>query len=48
LESLPFPSPMLLTLAQADGLIRRRPRAPPAPKGEPTDVILFDHLGGPF
>src|SRR5262249_43932822 len=41
-------SSMLLTLAQADGLIRRPPCAPPAPKGEPTEVIVFDHLGSPF
>jgi len=41
-------SAMLLTLANADGLIRRRPRAPPAPKGTLIDVIVFDHLGSPF
>src|SRR5215468_5463495 len=41
-------SAMLLTLANADGLIRRLPHAPPAPKGTLVDVIVFDHLGGPF
>jgi molybdopterin molybdotransferase len=51
LIAVPFPaqdSAMLLTLANADGLIRRRPRAPPAPKGTLIDVIVFDHLGCPF
>ena len=51
LIAIPFPtqdSAMLLTLANADGLIRRRPRAPPAPKGTWIDVIVFDHLGSPF
>jgi molybdopterin molybdotransferase len=51
LVAVPFPtqdSAMFLTLANADGLIRRRPRAPPAPKGTLVDVIAFDHLGGPF
>jgi len=49
--AFPFPtqdSAMLLTLANADGLIRRRPHAPPAPKGTLIDVIVFDHLGNPF
>jgi molybdopterin molybdotransferase len=49
LIAIPFPSQdsaMLLTLAQADGLIRRRPRAPPSPEGALIDVIIFDHLGG--
>jgi len=41
-------SAMLLTLANADGLIRRLPHAPPAPKGTLVDLIVFDHLGGPF
>jgi hypothetical protein len=36
---------MLVALANADGLIRRRPNAPPAPKGTLIDVIVFDHLG---
>jgi molybdopterin molybdotransferase len=51
LIAVPFPaqdSAMLLTLANADGLIRRRPRAPPASKGAPIDVIVFDHLDSPF
>jgi molybdopterin molybdotransferase len=51
LIAVPFPtqdSAMLLTLANADGLIRRRPRAPPAPKGTLIDVIVFDHLDSPF
>lgn len=51
LIAVPFPtqdSAMLLTLAHADGLIRRRPHAPPAPKGTLIDVIVFDHLGSPF
>jgi molybdopterin molybdotransferase len=51
LVAIPFPtqdSAMLLTLANADGLIRRRPHAPPAPKGTLIDVIVFDHLGGSF
>ena len=49
--AFPFPvqdSAMLLTLANADGLIRRRPYAPPAPKGTLVDVIVFNHLGSPF
>ena len=51
LIAVPFPtqdSAMLLTLARADGLIRRQPRAPPAPKGTLVDVIVFDHLGSFF
>jgi len=51
LIALPFStqdSAMLLTLASADGLIRRRPRAPPVPKGTLIDVIVFDHLGRSF
>jgi len=51
LIALPFStqdSAMLLTLASADGLIRRRPRAPPVPKGTLIDVIVFDHLGHSF
>jgi molybdopterin molybdotransferase len=51
LVAVPFPtqdSAMLLTLASADGLIRRPPRAPPAPKGTLIDVIVFDHLGSSF
>jgi len=51
LIAIPFPTQdgaMLLTLANADGLIRRRPRAPTAPKGTLIDVIVFDHLGSPF
>jgi molybdopterin molybdotransferase len=39
---------MLLTLAQADGLVRRRPRAPPSPKGALIDVIVFGHLGSSY
>jgi molybdopterin molybdotransferase len=45
----PFPtqdSSMLLTLAQADGLVRRRPLAPPISAGEPVDVIVFDRVRG--
>jgi molybdopterin molybdotransferase len=41
-------SAMLLALANADGLIRRRPHAPPAPKGTLIDVIVFDHFGSSF
>jgi molybdopterin molybdotransferase len=51
LIAVPFPtqdSAMLVTLAHADGLIRRRPHAPPAPEGTMIDVIVFDHLGSPF
>jgi molybdopterin molybdotransferase len=51
LIAIPFPSQdsaMLLTLAQADGLIRRRPGAPPSPKGALVDVIVFAHLGTPY
>jgi len=51
LVALPFPgqdSSMLLTLAQADGLVRRRPYAPPAPKGTSVDVIVFDRLGSRY
>jgi molybdopterin molybdotransferase len=51
LIAVPFPtqdSAMLLTLASSDGLIRRQPRAPPAPKGTLIDVIVFDHLGSSF
>jgi molybdopterin molybdotransferase len=51
LIAFPFPtqdSAMLLTLANAGGLIRRRPRAPAAPKGTSIDVIVFDHLRSPF
>ena len=51
LVAVPFAtqdSAMLLTLASADGLIRRQPRAPPAPKGALIDVIVFDHLGSSF
>jgi len=51
LIAVPFPtqdSAMLLTLASADGLIRRQPRAPPVPKGTLIDVIVFDHLGSSF
>jgi molybdopterin molybdotransferase len=39
---------MLVALAKADGLIRRRPHAPPAPKGTLIDVIVFDHLDSLF
>jgi molybdopterin molybdotransferase len=51
LIALPFPSQdnsMLLTLAQADGLIRRRPRVPASPRGTPIDVFVFDRLGSPY
>ena len=41
-------SAMLVTLSAADGLIRRRPHAPTAPKGTMVEVIVFDHLGCPF
>jgi molybdopterin molybdotransferase len=41
-------SAMLVTLSDADGLIRRRPHAPTAPRGAPVEVIVFDHLGCPF
>ncbi len=41
-------SAMLVALANADGLIRRRPHAPPAPKGTLIDVIVFDHFGSSF
>ena len=41
-------SAMLVTLSAADGLIRRRPHAPTAPKGTTVEVIVFDHLGCPF
>jgi molybdopterin molybdotransferase len=47
----PFPSQdssMLLTLAQADGLVRRRPFAASAPRGSSVEVIVFNHLGGPY
>jgi molybdopterin molybdotransferase len=43
----PFPiqdSFMQTMLAQADALIRRTPFAPPAPAGEPVDVLRFDCL----
>jgi len=51
LIAIPFPSQdssMLLTLAQADGLIRRQPHAPCAPAGTSIDLIVFDHLNGPY
>jgi molybdopterin molybdotransferase len=51
LVAVPFEtqdSAMLAMLANADGLIRRRPHAPPAPKGTLIDVIVFNHLGSPF
>jgi molybdopterin molybdotransferase len=41
-------SAMLLTLANADGLIRRPPHAPPAAEGAIIDVIVFNHLSSPF
>jgi molybdopterin molybdotransferase len=41
-------SAMLVTLADADGLIRRRPHAPAAPRGAMVEVIVFDRLGCPF
>jgi molybdopterin molybdotransferase len=47
----PFPtqdSGMLLTLARADGLIRRRPFAPAAKPGELVDVIRFGSEAGLF
>ena len=37
---------MVLTLAQADGLIRRAPFAPEAGAGDEVDVISFDQCGG--
>jgi hypothetical protein len=39
---------MLLTLAQADGLIRRRRHVPASLKGTLIDVIVFDRLGSPY
>jgi molybdopterin molybdotransferase len=51
LVAIPFAtqdSAMLVALANADGLIRRRPHAPPAPKGTLIDVIVFNHLGSAF
>jgi len=41
-------SAMLVTLSAADGLIRRRPHAPTAPKRPTAEVIVFDHLGCPL
>ena len=38
-------SSMLLTLARADALIRRRPFAPPAREGTAVDVIRLDFAG---
>jgi hypothetical protein len=37
---------MALALAQADGLIRRKPFAPPAAAGEKVDVINFECSAG--
>jgi molybdopterin molybdotransferase len=51
LVAIPFEtqdSAMLVALANADGLIRRPPHAPPAAKGTLIDVIVFDHLGSLF
>jgi molybdopterin molybdotransferase len=51
LVAVPFEtqdSAMLVALANADGLIRRPPHAPPAAKGTLIDVIVFDHLGSLF
>jgi molybdopterin molybdotransferase len=51
LKAVPFStqdSAMLLTLANADGLIRRPPHAPPAAEGTIVDVIVFNHLGSPI
>jgi molybdopterin molybdotransferase len=51
LVAVPFEtqdSAMLVALANADGLIRRRPHAPPAAKGTLIDVIVFDHLDSSF
>jgi molybdopterin molybdotransferase len=51
LVAVPFEtqdSAMLVALANAEGLIRRLPHAPPAPKGTLIDVIVFDHLGSLF
>ena len=51
LVAVPFEtqdSAMLVALANADGLIRRRPDVPPAPKGTLIDVIVCGHLGSPF
>src|SRR5262245_466916 len=45
----PYPrqdSGMGLVLAQADGLIRRAPLAPPARDGDEVDVIHFEMCGG--
>ncbi len=39
-------SSMLMTLARADGLVRRAPFAPPAEAGEEVEVIRFDGLAG--
>lgn len=48
LLALPFPkqdSAMLMTLASADGLIRRPVSAPPVEKGETVQVVRFDSAG---
>ena len=45
----PFPkqdSAMILTLAQADGLIRRKPFAPAAGPGDEVEIIRFRDCGG--
>jgi molybdopterin molybdotransferase len=45
----PFPkqdSTMILTLPQADGLIRRKPFAPVAGSGDVVEIIRFRDCGG--
>jgi molybdopterin biosynthesis enzyme len=37
---------MILTLAQADGLIRRKPFAPAAGPGDVVEIIRFRDCGG--
>jgi molybdopterin biosynthesis enzyme len=39
---------MLLTLARADALIRRRPFAPPAREGTAVDVMRLDFAGSGY
>jgi molybdopterin molybdotransferase len=51
LVAFPFPSQdssMLLTLARANGLVRRRPFAPPADKGTRIDVIRLDGIADSY
>jgi len=37
---------MVLTLAQADGLIRRKPLAPAAAPGDEVEIIRFVNCAG--